>query len=413
MTSAIELARMTTTVDNFRALRSTFAMAAKKKVAKKKASSGAERLARAGQKAMQNGDYEDAVASFEQVLADEPNHLTATYGLAYSLGQLVDVYKGTKRTKTIDRVLDAAQRLIELTPEDSLWPYLEEHKFPRETLRLAYNALAWWGLERACEEADLLRALDHIEHCLSLVSPIDDPELLGYQDTKVRILLRLGRTDVAYEIVLRNRDFHAFADIVESAGYKKWLRAGGAAELLDAQPGETLLQALVRLQQAIAKYGHPTYGALVFSKPIAADELAKAEKRLGTKLPPSYVELVTQHGLFKLLWDVPEHADEAFSHAKFNKLHGCRALLSPLDIARETLSIRKAYASTDDDQTSAQLAESLLFQENYYRDNFYVFRTTDHSVHAFYHDDAFLWSKKQLDFDAHIRRWVQDVLDDD
>jgi hypothetical protein len=124
------------------------------------------------------------------------------------------------------------------------------------------------------------------------------------------------------------------------------------------------------------------------------------------------VEQVTRHGLFKLLWDTPEHADEAFSHAKFEKLHGCRALLSPRDIARETLNARRAYDGMDDDQTSAQLAESLLFQENYYRDNFYVFRTTDHSVHAFYHDDAFFWSKQQLDFDAHIRRWVQDVLED-
>lgn len=59
-------------------------------------------------------------------------------------------------------------------------------------------------------------------------------------------------------------------------------------------------QALVRLQQEIASGGHPDFAALVFSEPIDAAEIAAAEQRLGVAPPPSYVELVTQHGLFKL-----------------------------------------------------------------------------------------------------------------
>jgi len=180
---------------------------------------------------------------------------------------------------------------------------------------------------------------------------------------------------------------------------------------------ESPYQALVRLQQEIASSGHPGFAALVFSEPITAAQITEAEQRLGVPLPPSYVELVTQHGLFKLTWDAPPEPGVPLAYADFEQLHGCRALLSPQEIADETLQLREELADTDDDELAAQLAECLLFQENYYRDNFWVFRSSDrldgieeYSVHGYYHDDSFEWTRERIDFASHIREWVQAVL---
>jgi hypothetical protein len=178
---------------------------------------------------------------------------------------------------------------------------------------------------------------------------------------------------------------------------------------------ESGIEAIKRLQKTIAKKGHDTYGALVFSEPIDPVEIAMAERKLGVRLPPSYAKFVTKHGCFKLLLDKPEEETE------YPKLRGCRALLPPADIASETLAARKGYAKT---KTGQMLAESLLFQENYYRDNFYTFRISEPlgkravaksremSVHVFFHDDAYEWRVRYVSFEDHLREWVSAVLDD-
>ena len=129
---------------------------------------------------------------------------------------------------------------------------------------------------------------------------------------------------------------------------------------------------------------------------------------------------MNRHGLFKLLWDAPSKAIDAFPLDEFEALEGCRALLSPSEIARETLGARRDFADAGDDETAAMLAQCLLFHENYYRDNFFVFRSTDgdayqgeYSVHAFESDDAFEWQPERIDFARHLQIWVDAVLEDD
>jgi hypothetical protein len=182
-----------------------------------------------------------------------------------------------------------------------------------------------------------------------------------------------------------------------------------------SKKAETGIDAVKRLQKVIDQKGHDTYGALVFSEPIDPVEVAMAERKLGVRLPPSYVKLVTKHGCFKLVWEKPEDGTE------YPKLRGCRALLPPADIASETIGARKAYAKT---RTGEMLAESLLFQENYYRDNFYTFRVSEPlggraaaksremSVHVFFHDDVYEWRVRYVSFEDHLREWVSAVLDD-
>jgi tetratricopeptide (TPR) repeat protein len=366
---------------------------------------------------MKNGLYDEALLIFERVLDRNENELYAIYGTAFCLGAIASGLRDPKAQRAAqDRVLALADRLIDATDESSLWPMLEPHKFPRETLRFAYNAKAWYGAERARSMGELETPLTHIDHALSLTSPLDDDRALHpYWDTKVRILLRMGRTAQAYEIVNRFPSAECFADLRATKEYAEWKANGGASELLEGSADESPADALDRLARAIDAHGHETYGALVFGPKIAASEVALAEAELEVKLPPSYVDLVTTRGCFKLLWDKPEEREAEAVAAKFGEYRGCRALLSPSQILEQTLQTRKDYREADDADAAQMLEDSILFQENYYRDNFYVFRSSDGgemSVHAFYHDDEYIWSNEARDFAAHIRAWVKDVIDD-
>jgi hypothetical protein len=86
---------------------------------------------------------------FDRALTVDPRHLYALYGALRCVGSLAAKMTGAAREPKVDRALELSRALIARTPENSLFPYLEEHKFPRETLRAAYNALAWYGMERA------------------------------------------------------------------------------------------------------------------------------------------------------------------------------------------------------------------------------------------------------------------------
>ncbi len=76
-----------------------------------------------------------------------------------------------------------------------------------------------------------------------------------------------------------------------------------------AEVDETAKQALNRLEEAILvvqKYRHKedkflqNYYKPVYFQKIKPEEICEAEKRLGIKFPPSYIDFITKYGLFKL-----------------------------------------------------------------------------------------------------------------
>lgn len=157
-----------------------------------------ELVARKGSELAAKGDYSNALAHFEKVLSVDPKHLYALYGAAHCKSLLMDHLSTGERDAAIDGVLALCHRLILRTPESSLDPDKKEHVFPRETLRFAWDKIASYALDRAKTKRDLEVALGHIDHCLSLTSPLDPKNALSnYIDTKVRILLRIGRKDDA------------------------------------------------------------------------------------------------------------------------------------------------------------------------------------------------------------------------
>ncbi len=171
---------------------------AKQKSAPSEINPKVELVARRGSELAHKGDYSNALAHFEKVLSVDPKHLYALYGAAHCKSLLMEHLRAGERDAAIDGVLALCHRLILRTPEASLDPEKKEHVFPRETLRFAYDKIASYALERAKTKRDLDVALDTIDHCLSLTSPLDDKHALAhYVETKVRILLRIGRKEDA------------------------------------------------------------------------------------------------------------------------------------------------------------------------------------------------------------------------
>jgi hypothetical protein len=164
---------------------------------------------------------------------------------------------------------------------------------------------------------------------------------------------------------------------------------------------ESIDAALDRLQAALEEAGHPTYGTLVF-EPVKKGELARAEKALGARLPPSYVDLITRRGVFHI-----------------GKRKGTRfnPLLSPAAIAQHTLDTRAAYAA-EVPELAETLADLIFFQGNRYLDNFFAFVVSSKDEHgelgvtAFYHDDHDEISDAEGDFRSHIVELVDEWIDE-
>ncbi len=371
----------------------------------------ADEIAKRGSALMQVSAFNKALALFDEALSLDPSHLYALYGAAYSLSALEDTDTVEAR---VDRILELAERLIARTPEDTLWPYLHAHMFPRATLRFAHDVRARWWMKRSTSESDLRRALAEVDLGLRLRAPTESEQvLLGLWDTKVHVLLALGMSEEAFSIVHRFPSFASMKDVSATDAYRAWEQTELArAPSLDDSGAE----AVMRLRDAIARHGHPTYAALVFSEPLDPIEIAMAERKLGVALPPSYVAFVTRYGCFKLVWDAPSETDPSAIAKAFPTYRGCRQLLPPAEIASETLSIREAWAKVDDPQTAGMLGDSLLFQENFYRDNFFTFRASsakdrggEMTVHAFFHDDLYEWRVRTVSFDEHLREWAEAV----
>lgn len=200
---------------------------AKAKEKKDKVNPKVELVARKGSELVANGDFVGALAHFEKVLTVDPKHIYALYGAAHCKSALMQNLRGLDRDGALDGILAFCHRLIHRTPESSLRGDSKEHLFPRETLRFAYEKLASYQMERAKTKKDLEVALGHIDHCLSLTSPIEEKSaLLPYWEAKARILLRIGRKDEAFEIVSRSPKYRDFADIARSLDYQTWLKRG-------------------------------------------------------------------------------------------------------------------------------------------------------------------------------------------
>lgn len=366
-------------------------------------------LCASGAEAMVARRYKEALADFQKALAIAPDTLYAHYGAGYCLACLANAAPAPEASALRREVLAHGERIVALAPE----PILSHDAFAlmcREMLRFTYNSRAWYRMLGAGSREELERALADADHGLGIRSPNEDGGVLNaLRDTRVRILLKLERVDEAFDIVRAFPQHPDFKDLVADPRFKA---GDGGDVLLRGRPEETAGEALVRLRDAIAKYGHYAYQALVFSAPATPKEVADAERTLDCALPPSYVRFVTRHGACKLIQTTRPPVQAG---TPYPKLHGCREVLGPRGLVNATLEIQDR---DENRSTRKKLEDSLAFQQNAYDDNFFTFRVSsakkhggEMGVHAYFHDDVYAFDRKHVGFDEHIREWVKEILD--
>ena len=193
---------------------------------------------------LQNGNYEKALKEFGEVIElclpdkkwHDYDHLYAHYGKMQSLLRMLGSVKDPKeRARMVAEIQATAIVCLTLVREQaSPIHFSDESAFHREITRSAGNALAWYMQEQAGQsDIKLLEeALEYADQGIGAMEGTQDEFYIW--DTKVSILLKLGRVDEAYAIVQRvlkkDSSFADFQDIKNSAPYKAWLvqeRTGG------------------------------------------------------------------------------------------------------------------------------------------------------------------------------------------
>lgn len=113
---------------------------------------------------------------------------------------------------------------LSLIPADIL-PDTSMGEFYKEAIRIMGNAVAWEMHETYGDAAKMEEALVLINRAAAWVK--DTSEYFIY-DTKIRILLRLGRKEEAWQLVKKtleeNKSYTALKDIEDSKEYKQWLK---------------------------------------------------------------------------------------------------------------------------------------------------------------------------------------------
>jgi Leucine-rich repeat (LRR) protein len=184
---------------------------------------------------MRGGSYEDALEGFESVLemctpgkmySDYDRHY-ALYGVVYCLSRLILDAEGQNRDTLVEELIEASRRALDVVPDPSqIWHFTDQGAFNKEIYRYAGNALAWYLYEGEDDPDVLEEALSAAEMAAQFVESSQHWYVL---DTKVRILLSLGRQDEAYSIVRRilNQDatFEDFQDLTDDPDYLSWVEA--------------------------------------------------------------------------------------------------------------------------------------------------------------------------------------------
>ncbi|MBU1221519.1 leucine-rich repeat domain-containing protein [Myxococcota bacterium] len=172
--------------------------------------------------------YDAVLAMFSSgEVVDEYNHLYAHYGRLYSLTYILANCSGGLKKKEIlenrHEQIKWGTKLMELVP-GIIWHFTDIGQFHRECLRIAANSVAWQMYELCSDRENLEKALEIIDRG---VEHIDNTSQYFIFDTKVRILLKLGMEQQAWEIVkicLKNDpDFQDFTDLRNDPRYIAWL----------------------------------------------------------------------------------------------------------------------------------------------------------------------------------------------
>ncbi|SFE42209.1 WGR domain-containing protein, predicted DNA-binding domain in MolR [Chitinophaga sp. CF118] len=175
-----------------------------------------------------------SLVAYDQVLdlfrsgqvVDEYNLLYANYGKVCAYNYLLSNHAATFSPAELLEgrlaAIDLGLKTLDLIPA-VIWHFTNLGAFHKEVTRITANMVAWQMYEIYDKTEDLEKALGIIAKGVEFIS--DEDHYFVY-DTQVRILLKLGRTEEAWQIVKRTLtllpDFADFQDLKKNEAYKKW-----------------------------------------------------------------------------------------------------------------------------------------------------------------------------------------------
>jgi Leucine-rich repeat (LRR) protein len=172
--------------------------------------------------------YDEVLTYFSSgKVVDEYNLLYANYGKAYAYSYLTSIHKASFSPAELLEMQQAAIKqglhTLDLVPA-LIWQFTSLGKFHKEVVRISANAVAWDMHLISDKKEDLEKALEII---LKGVAFIESKDHYFIYDTQVRILLKLGRKEEAYQIVKRvltlSPNFGDFQDIKQDGDYVSWM----------------------------------------------------------------------------------------------------------------------------------------------------------------------------------------------
>ena len=160
---------------------------------------------------------------------DEYDYLWTQYGLMKATMEAgtADFGPGTR-----DEYMKVARHVLQFLDEQGNtgdWVYTDIGAFRMEVYRSAANGLAWYMME---DGRNLSRALEIIDRGLEYVRGMQDYYMY---DTKVRILLKMGKKREAWNIVAQmleeDPDFADFQDLRQNPDFLAWQKKQAAKNL--------------------------------------------------------------------------------------------------------------------------------------------------------------------------------------
>jgi tetratricopeptide (TPR) repeat protein len=175
------------------------------------------------------------------------------YDLLYAHYQLMVIYSDLDPDTSVKYAEKCLEILEPSISSGSIFHFTEYGQFQQEVIRYSTNIIGWVGMTQTNDPYEL-------EELLELVSLgveyADGPQYFYIFDTKVRLLLKLGRNKEAYKIVRKclreDSTFSDFDDIRKSPEYIEWKRAfeSGREVELDAEE-KRFLEKAVRILSAL------------------------------------------------------------------------------------------------------------------------------------------------------------------
>ena len=171
---------------------------------------------------------------------DDYDSLYYYYAFLFCIGDYVDTFSKEEAIPYMKEYIEYAHILLdEVNNGMDLFYYNPISKFHREVRKIANNGLAWFLMELG----ELDEALQYAEKAVSLIESDADDYLL---DMIVRVLMKMERSEEAYQIVKRTLDknpkYRFFQEYVKDSDYLDWKKQNFQGENKEAKTIEEAIE---------------------------------------------------------------------------------------------------------------------------------------------------------------------------